>query len=161
MVGHLRRRLEIDFLRSLHQRIDHVGLTSPIELVPQQLIDLVPPRLRLDPCAHWRAPRRQVGDLRHVELAVIGERQRPRNRRGSHQQHVWPQAFCPQRGTLFYAKSVLLVDDDQTQLVESRVLLNERMRPDNQIRRATLDVCMKRVLLQARRAAGEHIHAEP
>ena len=55
---------------------------------------------------------------------------------------------------------MLLVDDDQAQLMKARVFLNERMRPHNQTRRPALDVCMKRVLLQARGAAGEHIHPE-
>ena len=60
MVGHLGRRPQVDLLRLLDERIDDVGLTPRIELLANELIDLVAPRLRLDPGAHGLAPWRQI-----------------------------------------------------------------------------------------------------
>ena len=157
VVGHLGRRLQIDLLRLLDERIDDVGLPARVELLANQLVDLVAPRLRLDPRAHRLAARRQVGNLRHVELAVVGERERARNRRGGHQQHVRPQPLRAQRGALRDAEPVLLVDDHQPQLVERDRLLHQRVRADDEVRRAALDVREQRVLAAARaccRSAG-------
>ena len=55
---------------------------------------------------------------------------------------------------------MLLVDHDQSQLVERDRFLHERMRADDQVGRPPLDVRVQRVLLEARRAARQHVHAE-
>ena len=39
MVGHLRRRLQIDFGRFLDERIDHVGLTALVQLTADELVE--------------------------------------------------------------------------------------------------------------------------
>ena len=52
MVGHLGRRLQIDLLGLLDERIDDVRLAAGVELLANELVDLVAPRLRLHPaCA--------------------------------------------------------------------------------------------------------------
>ena len=104
------------------------------------LVDLVAPRLWLHPRLHRLATGRQVRNLRDVELAVVGEGERPRDRRRRHQQHVGPQSLGAQRRALRHAEAMLLVDHHQPEPVESDLLLHERVRADHQVGRPALDV---------------------
>ena len=47
VVGHRRRRAQVDLLGVLDERIDHVDLPAALELAPREPVDLVAPRLRL------------------------------------------------------------------------------------------------------------------
>ena len=111
--------------------------------------------------AHRLASRREIRDFRDVELAVIGQRQRPRNGRGRHQQHIRPQPLRAERGSLGDAEPMLLIDDDKSQLVERDRLLHECVRSDDQVRGAAFDVRVQRMFLESRRTAGQQVHAEP
>ena len=136
VIGHFGGRPEIDLCRFLDERVDDVGLPAEIELLPHELVDLVPPRFgfgdRLDRLsARWHLPHH--GD---VEIAVGRERQRARNRRGRHHQDVRMHAFRAQRGALHDAEAVLLVDDRQAQLSELDRFFDEGVRADDEVQRA-------------------------
>ena len=152
VVGHLGGGLEIDLLGAFDQRVDDVRLAPGVDLFANEIVNLVAPRLGLDPGPNRRPARGQVGNLRDIQFTVIGQRQRARDRSRRHQQGVGPQALRPQCRPLRDAEAVLLVDDDQAELVERDRLLHQRVRADDQVRGAPLDVRVHGVLLQPRRA---------
>ena len=94
-----------------------------------------PPRRRAPRCAAPTAarsagttcvaigerPARQLGQGRGLHVAEHGHRDRARDRRRGHDQHVRRLGpLLPQRVSLLDAEPVLLVDDDQGEVVELR-----------------------------------------
>ncbi|MNV46390.1 hypothetical protein D3C71_1382200 [compost metagenome] len=75
-----------------------------------------------------RAARGQLIDDRHIEVGVVAHGQRARDRGGTHHEHVGLHAmgceFLPQGQPLRHAKTVLLVDDGQRQVLELHLLLD-------------------------------------
>ena len=81
-------RARLRRLRLLDQRADDVGLPAGVEVLAQP-----PVRLRASfvghPAGHDRlAIRRRLRDLGHRQIAVDGQRQRPRDRRRGHVEYV-------------------------------------------------------------------------
>jgi hypothetical protein len=66
----------------------------------------------------------------------------------------------PAARPLRHAEAVLLVDHDEPQRVELDVVLDERMRADDQAGGAALEVRQDGVPLQPGRAASQQIHPE-
>ena len=90
----------------------------------------------------WR-PDGRAGDRGHIEVAVHGQRQGARDRRGRHVEDVRGAAAAlgaPHEGVaLLHAEAVLLVDDQQRQAGELDVLLQEGVRADHEAGRAAGD----------------------
>ena len=90
--------------------------------------------LRADPGSDDRlAVGRRARDLRHVQVAVDGERERPRDRRRGHVQDVRRPAL-DERAPLLDAEAVLLVHDGHGQVVQVDPLLDQRVRADEDAR---------------------------
>ena len=93
VVGHLRRRLHVDLLRLLDERVNHVDLPARVDLFPHERPHIVPPRLglrdRFDRQPSWR----HIANDGNIEIAVEREGKRPRNRCRGHHQHVGMQPF--------------------------------------------------------------------
>ena len=73
---------------------------------------------------------RKFIDHRDIEVAVNRHRERARDRRRGHDEHVRCDAFPRQFEALHHAESMLLVDDHEAEFGELDVLFNQRMRPD-------------------------------
>ena len=140
MVRHLRRRLEIDLVGLLDQRIDDIGLPPGVELAADELEDLVVPRLRLRGGLDRQPPGRRVAHHRHVEIAVHRQRQRSRDRRRRHHEHVGTESLAAQRRPLQDAEPMLLVDDDESELMKAHIALHERVRADDEVDAAGFDL---------------------
>ncbi len=67
----------------------------------------------------------------HVEVAVVRERERPRDRRRGHDQHVRRRALLLQHHALVDAEPVLLVDHGQRQVGELDPFLDQGMGADH------------------------------
>ena len=80
-------------------------------------------------------PRRPLVEQAEIEVAVQRERERARNRRGGHEQHVGRLALGAERLALLHAEAVLLVDDGEPEPRERRGLLHQRVRADDEQRR--------------------------
>ena len=81
---------------------------------------------------HGFAARRQLVDDGHVEVAIYSHRQRARDGRCGHHQHMGRRhtVLAPQAGTLSHAEAVLFVNDGQSQVVELHGVLDEGMGAD-------------------------------
>ncbi len=75
---------------------------------------------------------RQLGKRGDVQVTEDGHGHRARNRRRGHHQHVRPAVagLLAQRVPLFHAEPVLLVDHHQPEIGEPHLLLEQRMRAD-------------------------------
>ncbi len=79
-----------------------------------------------------RAPvRRQLIDHRIIKVPIQCQRKGARDGRCGHDEGIGPQAFLPELRALHDPEAVLFVDNDQPELPEQNVLLNERVRANN------------------------------
>ena len=98
---------------------------------------------------------RRQRELAHLEVAVDRERERSRDRRRGEVEDVRAAAL-DERGPLRDPEPVLLVDDGDREIGEVDLLLDERVRPDDDLRIARGDELPRcRVLLRAKRAREE------
>ena len=67
-------------------------------------------------------------------------------------------ALLAQRRTLADAKPVLFVDDDQAQVLKGHVVLDERVRPDHDVRSACAYFSLERFLLPPGQRASQEPH---
>jgi hypothetical protein len=139
MVRHLGGGFEIDLGGLLDERVNDVRLPARIELRADDCVDFIATRLRLCQRFDRQPSGGRVPNHRHVQIAVHRERERPRDRRGGHHQHVRMQPFGPQRRPLHDAEAVLLVDHDEPELLEADVTLYQRVRADDQVNAAGFD----------------------
>ena len=96
------------------------------------------------PCARpasaiGRRPAGSSSRTDDVEVAVVRERERPRDRRGGHDQHVRVAALALQRHPLVQAEPMLLVDDGEREVGEAHRLLHQRVRADHEVHRPVGD----------------------
>ena len=85
-------------------------------------------------CLYGFAPRGQLVDDRHVEVAVECHGECAWNGGGCHDEHMRRHGILhPQFGSLFHSEAVLLVYDDQSQLVEEHIVLYDGMCADKYI----------------------------
>ena len=115
-----------------HAIVDEIDLALAVQLAQDRVADQLPVEAddaRLDGQA-IRRRRFQIGDIADAEQRQM---QRARNRRRGHRQHVdfLPQPFEPL--LVLDAETLLLVDDDQTQILELHVGTDESMRADDDI----------------------------
>src|ERR1039457_4957767 len=85
------------------------------------------------------AIRRRLRDLTHGQIAVDRQRERARDRRRRHVQHV-RRAVLGKRRPLLDAEPVLLVDDGHRKIGELDVALDQRVRPDRDLRDTVRDL---------------------
>ena len=109
--------------RAVDPRAHDVGLAALGDLLAHPLPGTVQPlRLlgqRAPRSSARRPPCRQLDERRGVEVAEDGHRDRARDRRRGHHQHVRRRAgLGAQRGPLLDAEAVLLVDHDQPEVGE-------------------------------------------
>ena len=121
----------VHLLALFDERIDDERLPSVLDLRTKQRISALTFLWtedegldRLTACGHF------VHDG-EVEVAVEGEGQRARDRGGGHHQQVGRRAFVAERGTLFDAETMLLVNDDQLQILECHGVFDQRVRADD------------------------------
>ena len=148
-------------LRRLDQRADDVRLAAVREVAREPLVRLGAAVVG-DPGGHDRLAvggrRRDLGDR---QVAVDRQRERARDRRRRHVEHV-RAAPLGERGALLDAEAVLLVDDGDGEVAEADLLLDQRVRADRDLHVARRDqLAHVRVLLRAERAREERdAHAE-
>ena len=75
---------------------------------------------------------RRRGDLGDGQVAVHGEREGARDRRRGHVEDVRAAALR-ERGALLDAEAVLLVDDRDGEVAEADLLLDQRVRADDDL----------------------------
>jgi len=131
-----RRGACLQRLGFLDERTDDERLAAGVELLADALVGagalaVAGGDVRRDrPAPSW-----QLAQRRDVEVPVAQERHRARDRRGGHVQDVRDELrrrLRVQRRALAHAEAVLLVDDDDRQPVEAHVLLDERVRADDE-----------------------------
>jgi hypothetical protein len=121
-------------LRFLDQRADDIRLPPAVEMLAQPLVGGARALLS-HPGGLDRLPvRRRLRDLGHGEVAVDGQRKRSGDRRGGHVQDVRAPAGGEGR-TLLDPETVLLVHDRDSEVAEVDALLDQRMGPDDDLRR--------------------------
>ncbi len=98
---------------------------------------------------------RKLVEHRDVEVAVDRERERPRDRRRGHDQDVRRGSLRAEGGALGDAEPVLLVHDNEREPREARLVLDERVGPDDHPRLAALDHREGRLPLGRPHAAAE------
>src|SRR5579885_43967 len=89
---HPRRVLQVHLLRLLDQRIDDIDLTTAAYLALDAFVNSGAAVFADDDRLDRRAPRRQLVNHRHVEVAIDGHRERTGNRRRRHHQYVRVEA---------------------------------------------------------------------
>ena len=145
-------------LRFLHRRHDHVAAAARGKFLAEK----VPPPVEVagaDAVGGDRLPtRRLLVEHRDVEIAVHGVGDRPRDRRGGHHQGVRLGLALLEDRPLEHAEAVLLVDDDESQALESRRSADQRLRADDDRRLAGCDPPEHRFPLPRRLATHEHLH---
>ena len=156
LVGGLSRGLGVDLLRLLDQRENDISF-APLTQIPGNLIVRSLPLPLAEPeCLDSLLSRGKLIENGDIELPVQRQGDRPRDRRCTHYQQVDGFSLLLDERALNHAKSVLLVDDRQAQLVERNGLLDEGMRPDDQV-----DLTGRDLVLQLRlplRRAGQQSH---
>ncbi len=132
----LDRRLEIDFLRFIDQRIDDIRLTAVTQLVPQDLVGAAALRLREQPGPHRFAARRHRINGRDVQIPVHRHRQRARDRRGRQHEHIRSIPLVDERLTLEHAEFVLLINHRQPEFRECHPFLDQCVGADRNVGRS-------------------------
>ncbi len=120
----------------LNDRIHHIRLPSQIHLLAQEAVYLFDARLVRLLGDDGLAPRRQLVDHAHVQIAVNRQRQRARNGRRGHHQHVRMLALFHQLLPLLHAEAMLFVHDREPQFLELHVLFKQRVRADHHWRQS-------------------------
>ena len=106
-----------------HERADDVRLAALVQQPAHAREHLVAAVEAEHAGDDRRSPRRHLVEHRHLEVAVDGERQRPRDRGRGHVQHVRRRPLAGlllERPPLLDAEPVLLVDDGHAQRPRSR-----------------------------------------
>ncbi len=130
-------RLGAFALAAADARADDVDLVALADLLADALIGtLEPGRLlgeRDDVGLHPRAAGRQLRERGGLQVAEDRHRDGARDRRRRHHQHVrrCGVALGGQRRSLLHAEAVLLVDDDEAEVGELHLLLEQRVRADD------------------------------
>jgi hypothetical protein len=112
----LARRAQVALLRLLDQRVDDVGLLAARDRLLQQAQHLAPLARAREQRAHRQPPGGQLVEHGQIEIAVQRHRERARDRRRGHHEHVRLRAVvarAAQRRALAHAEAVLLVHHDE------------------------------------------------
>ena len=151
-------RLRLEHHRLAHQRADHVDLAALADLLADEVIGARALVLADDPGLDRLAAARQLADRRRVQVAVGGQRERPRDRGRRHVEGVRRQTARPlgvERGPLADPEAVLLVDDGDRQLGELDIRLDQRVGADGQAGLPGGESLEVSLALRRRRRPGE------
>ena len=125
----LHQVLVIHRLRFLNQRIHKVNLTTQFDLLFHKTKNAQTLRFAVVYRFDRLATRRQFIYYRNIQIAVKGESQSSRNRRGCHHQNMRRQGvFSIQFRPLRNAKTMLFINHGITQIQEFHFRFNEGMR---------------------------------
>ena len=131
------RGARLERLGLLDERADDERLAAGAQLLADPLVGARALALgRRDVRLDRPAPRGQLAQHGDVEVAVGGQRERARDRRRGHVQHVRREAvrrLAVERAALVDAEAVLLVDDRDGEAVELDGGLDQRVRADEQL----------------------------
>ena len=143
----------------VHAVVDEVDLPAALELGEDRLAHerVVPLR---DECLDRLAVLGRRVHRRHV--ADPGERhvQRARDRRGREREHVDLEAHALEPLLVAHAEALLLVDHDQSEVLELDAGLQQAMRADHDVDVAALEALDDRPGLLVRAEAREHLDAD-
>ena len=127
LVGHRRRSPQVRPLRLFDHRQHHICLPPRLALLPHEVDHPLTLRRRPESGANATPSGGPLPKHRYIEVAVAGQRKRPRDGRGAEQQHVGRGALSYQRRALLDTEAVLFVDYHQPQPPELHTLLHQRM----------------------------------
>ena len=146
----------VALLALLDQRADPIGLAAARD-VPAEAVDHLGQLLVADHARFDRRPaRRHLVDPADVHLAILGQRQRARDRgRGHHQQMRRMLGLRRQQQPLRHAEAMLLVDHREPELLVGDLLLEDRVGADEDVDRAVGEAHQHAVARPALLAAGE------
>ena len=152
----------IVFRLTFHARADDVRLSSFRKLLSDKV-----PHLRLfrhadDLCRHdFLTTRRQIANHRHVQITELSQTQTARNRCRCHHQHMRTNVVPGKAGALADAKSMLLVDHSQCQIVKFHAVLNDRLRTNHQLRFSGVDAVQQVTTFRCRQSTDQQstLHA--
>ena len=161
-LGHQLAQLDRDLRQVFDARADVEALAAAILLAQQRLADGHAVERR-DEGAHGQPIDRRRGDQAHVAHAGQGELQGARDRRGGQRQHMDVGAQLLQPLLVGDAEMLLLVDDQETEVLELDALGEQRVGADHDVDGALLDRLLGGLGLlggdQARQAADAHRQA--
>ena len=104
---------------------------------------------------------RKLSDDGNVQISVGDERERPRDRRGRHDEKVRRLALGRKRGSLRHTEAVLLIADDEGEILECHVLRDERVRADDELRAAVCNFRLVLPLLRGSQRARHQNYGDP
>ena len=151
---------EIAHLGLGDQRAHPVDPLAALERATDRLDHLVDARERHRAGIDRLAAGRLLAQLRDVHVAEIGEHQRARDRRCGQHQHIDGLALAREREALVHAEAMLLVHDREREIAEFDLLLEQRMRADQQVEVAGFKARQNVGALLAALAAGEDRDAQ-
>ena len=150
-------RLDLRAVALVDRGAHDEGLPARGDLAPDEVVGGRPFAGATDGARLDRtASRGQLVEDHDIEVAVVGERQRPRDRRGRHDQHVRFAALGLERHALVQPEPVLLVHDGQRQVGERHALLHQRVGPDHEVDAAVGDPLEDALPVLAGDGAGQH-----
>ena len=127
----LLKRTQVQLGVLVDERMHDIHLPPRAQLAPEGTIHIVAVLLIAQNRLDGLASRRQFVDDADVEVAIDSHRQRARDGRRRHHQHMRRQfGLFPQPGTLGHAEAVLLVDDGHAEVAELHSVLDEGVRAD-------------------------------
>ena len=114
-------------LIDIHPGADPESALAAFQRAADGFDDLVDPRIGNGARFYRFAARRFLVEDRDIEIAVHGLRERARDRRGAHHQHVRAVGLADEAHAVGDAEPVLLVDDDQAEIAEGYSVLKKRV----------------------------------
>ncbi|HLG08681.1 MAG TPA: hypothetical protein VI409_08450, partial [Gaiellaceae bacterium] len=152
---------EIDQLGFLDQRTDPIGARPARQRSLKPRNHFLDALLLHEHGLHRLAARRLAIKLGDIHIAIERERERARNGRCRHHQKVRGlTALGGERQTLMNAEAMLLVDHHKGEVFEGNVLLDHRMRADDDVDLATRNRSEHVLARLAFVAAGQHRDAQ-
>ena len=135
------RRGDIEHLRLRDERADPIDLRAAGDGARNSGDHFVEPFERNGAGRDRFPSRRLFVEPRYVHVAVAREEERARDRRRGHDQKLGAVACALglEREPLMHAEAVLLVDDDEAEVLERDLLLEQRVRADQDIDVARLE----------------------
>ncbi len=130
---HLLRRLQFRLRRFGDQRINKKSLPSFSDLLPDEIICLRQLILLDHPRDNFLPTLRHLVQDADIQVAVYRHRQRSRNRRSGHDQHVGLLTLFIQHPALLHPEFMLLINHQQPQPLEHHAVLDDRMRADKYV----------------------------
>ena len=137
MLVHLLGRLHRLRLGFFNDRIDHISLAARRRSACLRKLYTCSMRALLHVLGDdGLAARRHLIDHAHIQVAVDRQRQRARDGRRGHHQHVRMASLFHQFLALLHAEAMLLIDNGQPQLLELDVGFEQRVRPHHDLGQA-------------------------